>query len=122
MSYTIAVNALVVLHFAFVCFVLLGGLLVFRWRWVIWLHIPAAFWGALIEYQGWICPLTPLEQELRRLAGTEGYTGGFIENYLLALIYPSFIDWDWQIVLGTLVVVVNIIVYGSFIISRIKMR
>lgn len=112
MPYWIAANLLVVVHFGFICFVVAGGLLALKWRWVILVHIPAMFWGALIEFQGWICPLTPLEKQYWQLAGQAGYTGGFIENYLLPILYPAFLQRDIQIILGTVVLIINIAVYG----------
>lgn len=92
-------------------FVVLGGLLVLRWRWVIWLHLPAAVWGALIEFAGWICPLTPLEKWLRRQGGLGGYQGGFVEHYILPLLYPSALTRTVQLVLGAVVIAVNLIIY-----------
>jgi hypothetical protein len=110
--YWLIANLLTLVHFGFICFVVAGGLLLFRRRWVAWLHIPAVLWGALIEFQGWICPLTPLENHFRQLAGQAGYYGGFIDNYLLPAMYPAFLHRDLQLVLGTLVLVINILVYG----------
>lgn len=92
-------------------FVVLGGLLVLRWRWVMWLHLPAAVWGALIEFAGWICPLTPLEKWLRREGGLGGYQGGFVEHYILPLLYPSALTRTVQLVLGAGVIVVNLLIY-----------
>ncbi len=80
---------LVVLHLGFILFVILGGFLVQKWRRVLLIHLPAVVWGVLIEFQGWICPLTPLEQKFRMAAGEEGYSGGFIQHYLLPIIYPD---------------------------------
>lgn len=105
-------DALVLVHLSFVVFVVLGGLLSLRWRWAAALHLPAALWGALIEFQGWVCPLTPLENRLRRAAGQEGYSGGFVEHYVLPVLYPSGLTTETQLVLGALVVVVNVTVYG----------
>lgn len=115
MFYWILANLTVVLHFIFVCFVVAGGLLIFRWRWILFLHLPTAVWGALIEYQGGVCPLTPLQQQFRQMAGQAGYAGGFIEHYLLPVLYPSYLTRDVQIVLGTLVIAINILVYGWLI-------
>src|SRR5438046_5709173 len=75
MVYRILADAVVLVHAAFVAFVVLGGFLAWRWRWVVWLHVPCALWGVAIEYAGWICPLTPLENALRARAGLEGYRG-----------------------------------------------
>jgi len=108
----VAADVVVVLHLAFIAFVVAGGLLVLRWPRVAWLHLPAAVWGALVELAGWVCPLTPLEQRLRIAAGQEGYTGGFIETYLIPVIYPAGLTRTVQIVLGLMVVVINVGVYG----------
>jgi len=105
-------DLVVLTHFAFVLFVVLGGLLVLRWRPLIYLHVPAVIWGAWIEFSGRICPLTPLENMLRLKAGEAGYTGGFIEHYLLAILYPSALTRDIQAVLGVLVVVLNLALYA----------
>ena len=99
-------------HFLFVLFVVLGGLLVLRWPKVAYLHIPAAVWGAAIEFAGWICPLTPLENWLRRQAGDVDYSGGFIEHYVLPILYPSALSRDIQLLLGFLVIAVNLTIYG----------
>jgi hypothetical protein len=98
-------------HLGFVLFVVLGGLLVMRWRWVAYLHIPAALWGAAIELAGGICPLTPLENSLRRQAGSAGYSGGFVEHYILPVLYPSALTRHIQVVLGVLVILVNVAAY-----------
>lgn len=107
MKYLLAADLIVIVHLTFIAFVMAGGLCALHWRWVAALHIPAALWGALVEFTGWICPLTPLENELRRAAGVAGYSGGFIEHYLLPLIYPPGLTRTIQIGLGLLVVVVN---------------
>ena len=108
---------LVVLHLGFILFVILGGFLVQKWRWVLLIHLPAVVWGVLIEFQGWICPLTPLEQKFRVAAGEEGYSGGFIQHYLLPIIYPDALTRDTQLVLGACVVFINLAVYGWIVIS-----
>ena len=100
-------DGVVLLHFAFVVFVVLGGFLVVRWRRLAWLHVPCAVWGFLIEVEGWICPLTYLENDLRRRAGQLGYSGSFIEHYLLPVIYPPGLTRSVQIVIGSAVVAVN---------------
>ncbi len=122
MLFRIAADLLVVIHFGFICFVVIGGFLVLKWRWVLFLHVPAAVWGALIEFQGWLCPITPLEQQLRHISGQSGYTGGFIEHYILPIIYPSNLTHEVQIILGTFVVVINIAVYGWIISKYIRNR
>jgi hypothetical protein len=112
MTYRWLADALVVVHVAFVAFVLLGGFAVLCWPRVAWLHLPAAAWGALIEFGGWICPLTPLENALRKRADEVGYTGGFVEHYLLPVLYPAGLTRPVQWVLGACVLVVNIGAYG----------
>ncbi len=112
MAYRILADLVVGIHVLFVVFVVLGGLLALRWPWVATAHLPAAVWGALIEFKGWICPLTPLENSLRASAGQAGYEGGFIEHYLLPVLYPVGITRGLQLVLGSLVLAVNLVVYG----------
>ena len=102
----------VAVHFLFVVFVVLGGLLVLRWPQVAYIHIPAAVWGAAIEFAGWLCPLTPLENWLRRQAGSADYSGGFIEHYILPILYPSALTREIQLLLGFLVIAANLAIYG----------
>jgi len=119
MLYRWLADAVVVLHAAFVVFVVLGGVLVIRWRRLAWLHVPAAIWGALIEFAGWICPLTPLENSFRGRAGDAGYAGGFVEHYLLRALYPDGLTPSVRWLLGAIVVVVNGIAYG-YVIRRVS--
>lgn len=112
MLYRYLADLLVLIHFAFVLFVVLGGLLALRWPRAAWFHLPAALWGAGIEFAAGICPLTPLENHLRRLGGEAGYTGGFVEHYVLPVLYPAGLTHDVQLVLGTFVVVFNVVVYA----------
>ena len=111
MIYRWLADAVVALHFAFVLFVVLGGLLVLRWRKLAWVHVPVALYGALIEFAGFICPLTPLENWLRRRSGEQGYAGGFIEHYLIPVIYPAGLTRQIQLLLGAFVLALNAIVY-----------
>jgi hypothetical protein len=111
MIYRTLADLVFLLHMAFVLFAALGGILAFKWRRVVWFHIPAALWAALIELVGWECPLTPLENLLRRQGGEAGYQTGFIEHYLVPLIYPAPFPRGLQVVLGLLVVVVNLAIY-----------
>lgn len=112
MLYGLLADLTLVLHLAFVLFVVSGGLLVLRWPRVIWLHLPAAIWGAIVEFGGWICPLTPLENWLRTRAGGAGYQGAFIEHYLMPVLYPSHLTRSVQLALGLAVLIVNLVVYG----------
>ncbi len=119
MIYRLSADAVVLLHLAFVVFVIAGGLLVFRWRWMAWLHLPAVVWAALLELRGWLCPLTPLELKLRDAGGQAGYSGGFVEHYILPVLYPVDLDISMQYLLGTLVIVINISVY-AWLLWRLK--
>jgi hypothetical protein len=112
MLYSVAANLLMIVHLLFVLFVILGGLLLFRWPRFAFVHLPAAAWGAIIEFNNWVCPLTPLEQSMRRAAGEQGYSGGFIEHYLLPVLYPTGLTPNLQIILGSVVVLVNLFIYG----------
>ncbi|MCK4742288.1 MAG: DUF2784 domain-containing protein [Sulfuriflexus sp.] len=111
MFYSLAADALLIVHLLFILFVVLGALLVMKWRWLIYLHLPTVFWGILIEFNHWICPLTPWENSLRQTAGEASYNSGFIEHYLLPLIYPAKLNYDIQILLGSLVIIVNLSLY-----------
>lgn len=112
-------DLVVLAHFIFVIFVVFGGLLVLRWPRVAYVHLPVAAYGALIELVGWICPLTPLEKRLREQAGLEGYEGGFVEHYILPVLYPSGLNRGVQLVLGALVIGINVVIYG-YVIRRRK--
>lgn len=116
----IAADFIVFLHFLFILFVVFGGLLLFKWKWIAWIHVPAAVWGALIEFVGWICPLTPLENKLRLAGGDEPYSVSFIEQYIVPLVYPSGLTRDIQVELGIGVVVVNIAIYAVFFLKRTR--
>lgn len=117
----LAADALLLAHLAFVLFVVLGGLLALRWPRLAWIHVPAALWGTLVELGGWICPLTPLEVALRRAAGDAGYSGGFVEHYLVAALYPNGLTLEMQFTLGIAVGLLNVAIY-LFVIQRIRAR
>lgn len=106
------------IHFLFVLFVVLGGLLVLRWPRLAFLHIPAAVWGSWIEFSGGICPLTPLENSLRARAGQAGYSGGFIEHYLIPVLYPSELTREIQLLLGAVVIAINLAIYLYLFLPR----
>jgi Protein of Unknown function (DUF2784) len=107
-------------HLLFVVFVVGGGLLLLRWPALVWVHLPAAVWGVLIELFGWVCPLTPLENTLRERAGGAGYEGGFVEHYLLPVLYPGALTREVQLVLAGVVVAVNLAVYVQVV--RLRRR
>lgn len=115
MIYSWLADSVVVVHAAFVLFVIGGGFLALRWRRLVWLHAPAAVWGVLIEFAGWVCPLTPLENAFRARAGDAGYAGGFIEHYLLRALYPSGLTPAYQWVLGGAALSVNVVAYALII-------
>ena len=119
MIYRALADVILVAHLAFVLFVVFGGLLVLRWPRLAWLHLPAAIWGVLIEYSGWICPLTPLENSFRARGGEAGYSGGFIQHYMQPVLYPSGLTRSTQIVLGSLLLILNLTAYGIAL-SRTK--
>jgi hypothetical protein len=120
MAYRILADLVVGVHALFVVFVVAGGLLALRWPWVAAAHLPAAVWGTLIEFRGWVCPLTPLENSLRASAGQGGYQGGFIDHYLLPVLYPAGLTKSVQLVLGSLVIAVNVVVYGFLLLRRAR--
>lgn len=103
-------DAVVLLHLAFVAFVVFGGLLVIRWPRAAWLHIPAAAWGVAVELCGWYCPLTPLEHALRQ-GGGAAYDGDFIARYLLPVLYPAGLTRNAQLSLGLFALAVNVAIY-----------
>jgi len=120
MFYSIVADFVVILHLAFIVFAVMGSLLVLKWPRVAIFHIPAAIWATLIEFAGWICPLTPLENYLRRGAGEAGYEGGFINHYLIPIIYPDGLTREWQIFAGIVLIVINLGVYGIVLQKRRK--
>jgi hypothetical protein len=115
-------DVIVALHFAFVLFVVFGGLLALRWPRAAWLHVPAAAWGILIEFGGWICPLTPLENRLRREHGGTAYEGDFVEHYILPVLYPEGLTRQHQLVLGGLALAINIAVYVLIVARSRRLR
>jgi uncharacterized membrane protein YhhN len=118
MLFRLAADALVVLHLAFIVFVVAGGFLTWRWPRLAWIHVPTAVYGAAIEFVGWICPLTPWEVALRRQAGEAGYEGGFIEHYVLPIIYPGELTPTLRLVLGLAVVAANAVAYAGLVLRR----
>ena len=118
--YLLLADLVIVLHLGFIIFATLGGLLLFRWSRLAWVHLPAVIWGAITEFLGVICPLTPLEVWLRQQAGVDPYQGGFISHYLAPLIYPQGLTPGMQWLLGGILVALNIMIYSWFIIYKYK--
>ena len=117
-TYKLLADALVVFHMGFVGFVLLGGTIALRWRRAMWLHLPAVAWGIYIELSHNICPLTPLENHLRRAGGATTYQGGFVDHYIMPVLYPNGLTHAMQVAIAVVIVVLNAVVYGWIIAGR----
>lgn len=111
-AFAVLSGVVVLLHLSFVLFVVLGALLALRWPWAPYLHVPGVIWGAYIEFSGGICPLTPLESDLRARAGLNGYSGDFVGRYLLPMLYPDGLAREAQVVLGITALGINLALYG----------
>jgi hypothetical protein len=122
MLYRFFADVVLVIHLFFVLFVIGGALLVVKWPRIAWLHMPAAVWGALIEFMGWICPLTPLENRFLMQSGKAAYEGDFIGRYVLPILYPTALSRETQIALGLLVVFINAGAYGWLLIRTRRMQ
>ena len=120
MIYRFLADLVLSAHFLFALFTVLGGLLVLRWRKLMWLHLACVFWGVLIQLANWTCPLTPLESYLREMGGESGYEGGFIEYYVSLILYPEYLTVELRYLLGILLIVVNLFIY--FYIFKSKLR
>ena len=121
MLYRLLADLVLVVHLLFIAFVVAGGFAAIRWPRLAWAHVPCFVWGALIEFAGWICPLTPLEVRLRIASGQAGYSGGFIERYLLPIIYPGALNREIQIWLGLSVLALNAVAY-AWLVRRLRRR
>jgi Protein of Unknown function (DUF2784) len=122
MCYRALADLVLVVHFAFVLFVVFGGALALRWPRVAWIHLPIALYGATVEFMGFVCPLTPLEVTLRQRGGEAGYAGGFIEHYITAAIYPTGLTRQVQFILGAALVGLNAVVYAVWWTRYSKLR
>jgi hypothetical protein len=118
MPYRLFADLVVLIHLGFILFVVAGGLLVFRKETFALIHLPAAVWGFVSELKGWVCPLTPLENRLRAMAGQASYGEGFIDHYLIPLIYPAGLTHPTQVTLGIFVLVINLLIYGYYLYRR----
>ncbi len=122
MTYLIFAESILLIHFVFIIFAVLGGIFVLKWKKIAWLHLPTVIWATLIEFTGWICPLTPLENWLRFQGGESGYSSGFIEYYIHPLLYPEMLTRNWQLLLGTLLLGLNLFIYLRAFYRRSKNR
>jgi Protein of Unknown function (DUF2784) len=111
MSYHLAATTIALVHLAFILFVIFGGFLVLRWPKLMWIHLPAAVWGVLIEWFNWYCPLTKWENYFLQQAGRAGYSGGFVAHYIMPVIYPAGLTRGHEIVIGVFVLVLNAGIY-----------
>lgn len=122
MPYDLLADLVVLLHFAFIVFAVLGGALALRWAWMPWLHLPALGWGAYAELSGRICPLTPLENALRAAAGGATYAQGFVERYIVPIVYPSGLTRELQLELGGALIGINVLIYSLVVWRRRRAR
>lgn len=120
--YRLAADAVVIAHLVFILFVFLGGLTLFRWPRLVWVHIPAALWGGIVEFTGAPCPLTPLENLFRRAGNAESYSGGFVDHYIVPIVYPPGLTREVQWVLGGLILAINIAVYYRLLTRKRKLE
>jgi len=118
MGWRILADLLVIVHLAFAAFVVFGGYLAWRWRRVVFAHLPALAWGFWVEISGQICPLTPLENHLRHLAGEAGYRGGFLDHYVVSILYPPGLTRPDQWLLAALLMAINVVAYYRLLRSR----
>ncbi|MBU2622644.1 MAG: DUF2784 domain-containing protein [Proteobacteria bacterium] len=115
-----AADIIVLVHLMFIVFVVTGGFFVLKWPKIAWLHIPAVIWGALIEFAGWVCPLTPVENSLREAGGKAAYQSEFINHYIIPVIYPAGLTREIQFVMGCIVIVLNVLIYGMLIVKKVR--
>lgn len=118
MVFRFLADAVVIFHLAFVAFALFGGLLVMKWKRAAWIHAPSAAWAVIIEFTGMICPLTPLENYFRNKGGLSGYDTGFVEHYIMPILYPESLDSSVQMVLGALVILINAVIYAYVFLKK----
>lgn len=122
MLYKTLADLVLLAHLAFVVFVVIGGAAVLRWPRLAWVHLPAVIWAVWIEYAGWICPLTPLENALRQAGGEAAYAGGFIDYYVVPVLYPAGLSRAVQVVLGSVVLLLNTLAYWQLARQRRRPR
>lgn len=118
MIYRVLADLILVTHFAFAIFTVLGGLLVLRWRSLVWVHLSSVLWGVVIQWANWICPLTPIESYLREMGGEASYRGGFVEHYVSMVLYPENLTVELRYLLGIVLIVVNLMIYGYMFLRK----
>jgi len=121
MLYRLLADAILLFHLLFILFALFGGLFILWRKWIVFVHLPTAAWATLVGFTGWICPLTPLEKSFREVAGDLGYSGGFIEHYIIPIIYPAALGMDMHMVLGYIALAINLVIY-ALVIYRYRRR
>ncbi len=122
MLFEILADLVLLIHAGFIVFAVLGGFLALRWRGLVWLHLPALAWGVLVESMGWICPLTPLENQLRLLAGDPDIGQDFLAHYLVSLIYPPHLTRLDQLWLAAGLILLNLVAYGIRLRQHVRKR
>jgi hypothetical protein len=120
MIYRLLADVVLIAHFAFAAFAVLGGLLVLRYKKILWWHLAALCWGVVVQWANWICPLTPLENYFRILGGEAGYSAGFIEHFMLKVLYPENLTMELRYVLGAVLIAVNLAVYSYLFFGRLR--
>ena len=120
MLYILLSDLVVAFHFAFIAFVISGGLLAARWRWIVALHIPAVLWAIIVEVNNWTCPLTPIEKTLRAWGGGNGYEGDFVAHYILPILYAGVTSRAIQLTAAAIVIVINVAAYAWILFKRCK--
>ena len=111
MIYSFLADLVVLMHLAFIVYVLFGALLILKWPRTVWLHLPTFLWGLTVEFTGWICPLTSLEITLRLMAEVQNYSSSFVAHYLMPILYPVGLTREIQVILGGIVILINVILY-----------
>ena len=114
----IAATSVAFVHLCFVVFVLVGGFLAWRWRPILFAHLPALTCGIYVEWSGRICPLTPIENSLRAAAGLAPYSGDFVARYLFPMLYPQGLTRATQFLLGVFALAVNVVAYWRIAVRR----
>lgn len=122
MPFQLLADFVLLLHLAFVAFAAFGGLLVLRRPKLLWLHLPALLWGVLVQWADWICPLTPLENSLRLRGGGDVYAGGFIERFVVHILYPDNLTLELRYLLALILIAVNVAVYAFVLAAQAKRK